>query len=109
VAQFIGYRNFFPAKQQKGKWISAWGELPYELTTQEHAILVVPDSAWLIEEDGIQIVLEEIYPSKQWIEYSGFYGDKKIYLQLPPTRPGLKLTEKIMIRPDLEQSFLIPL
>jgi ABC-type Fe3+/spermidine/putrescine transport system ATPase subunit len=109
TAQFIGYRNFFPVKLENGQWISAWGELPYQLRAQEHAILVVPDSAWIVAGDGLPVVLEESYACKQRIEYSGYLGDKKIYLQLPSTHSSLKLTEKVLIRPDFGHSFLIPL
>jgi iron(III) transport system ATP-binding protein len=109
VAQFMGYRNFFPVTLREGVWQSPWGKLNYSQLDKNEALLVVPDFAWEISETGPEFNILKRYPCRQFVEYELEYGNQRVYL----TRSsGLSLFEEnsgLSLRPLFDQSFLIPL
>jgi len=54
VAQFMGYKNFFPISLIDGSWTSPWGKLPLTIQGQTEALLVVPNTSWEMRERGVE-------------------------------------------------------
>lgn len=109
VAQFTGYRNFFPVKQENGKWQSPWGELPFTVTDKEHAILVVPDCAWIWSEAGTKMQIEEAYAGLQSMEYVCKFGEQKVFVARGPMENLLDVNAQVMLAPKIALCFVIPL
>jgi ABC-type sulfate/molybdate transport systems ATPase subunit len=109
VAQFLGYRNFFPVLFTNGHWESPWGDLPFPKRDWAGALLVVPNSSWEMSEKGVEFKILRRYPVRQFIEYELEYGTQKVYFVRSPEFPILDETTMLSLRPNLRQSFLIPL
>jgi putative spermidine/putrescine transport system ATP-binding protein len=109
VAQFVGYRNFFPVKFTDGTWSSPWGPLPYAPTGKDDALLVVPDHAWRAVSDGLPMTVVETEAGLQLLHHVLDFQQQRVHLlrstRLPPWHPGTK----IHLSPKIEESFLIPL
>lgn len=109
VAQFTGYKNFFPLKQVNGKWSSPWGELPHPVTEKEHAILVVPDHAWKLHPEGTKFTIERRCPGIQSMQYECRYGEQKVFISESPVKNLLEVNDQVTLIPDFGLSFVIPL
>jgi ABC-type Fe3+/spermidine/putrescine transport system ATPase subunit len=109
VAQFTGYRNFFPVKQVDGKWQSPWGELPFPVTDKEHAILVVPDHAWIWNEAGTKMQIEETYAGIQSMEYVCKFGEQKVFVSKSPMDSLHEVNAQVLLAPKIALCFVIPL
>lgn len=109
VAQFTGYRNFFPVKKVNGKWTSAWGDLPYPTTEKEHAILVVPDHAWIQHPDGQKFKIEQRFPGLQCMEYECRFNEQKVFVSESAMKNLLDIGTEMQLAPDFNLSFVIPL
>jgi ABC-type Fe3+/spermidine/putrescine transport system ATPase subunit len=108
VAQFIGYRNFFPVKLVEGKWTSPWGSLEAKEQTSDHAILVVPDYAWKIGQGPLFTILSR-YGNKQGIEYECDLNGQKIYVQSSPAASVLEINAQMSFVPEKSFCLVIPL
>jgi ABC-type Fe3+/spermidine/putrescine transport system ATPase subunit len=109
VAQFVGYRNFFPVKKSNNSWISPWGEVPLEFEGKEDALLIVPDNAWSFTQNGVEMKIKKISAEKQKIEYQMLLNDQNVFLTKSPHSQHLKLGESIKLSPNLSECFLISL
>lgn len=109
VAQFTGYRNFFPVKKDNGKWMSPWGVLPHAVTDKDHAILVVPDRAWILHPEGTKFTIEGRFPGVQSIEYECRFGEQKVFVSEGPMKNLLEINDQVTFLPDFNLSFVIPL
>jgi len=109
VAQFVGYRNFFPVKRSNNSWISPWGEVPMEFEAKEDALLIVPDNAWSFSQDGVEMKINKISAEKQKMEYQLLFNDQKIFLTLGPKPQLLKVGQSIKLSPNLSECFVISL
>lgn len=109
VAQFIGYRNFFPVKKENGSWSSPWGPLHLPLTEEEHAILVVPDDAWMKSSNGTTFRITNQYAGIQCLQYEAEYNSQKVYLKFGHGEPLLETGSQVSFSPNMIDSFLIPL
>ncbi len=109
VAQFVGYRNFFPVKRSNNSWISPWGEVPMEFEGKEDALLIVPDNAWSFSQDGVEMKINKISAEKQKMEYQLLFNDQKIFLTLGPKPQLLKVGQSIKLSPNLSDCFVISL
>jgi ABC-type sulfate/molybdate transport systems ATPase subunit len=109
VAQFAGYRNFFPVNFNAGFWESPWGKLTFSFPQEENALLVVPDSSWEINEMGVKFKVIKRTPYRQLIEYEIEYGNQKVYYSRSPVSPLLDEGSNLMLSPLLKECFLIPL
>jgi ABC-type Fe3+/spermidine/putrescine transport system ATPase subunit len=109
VAQFVGYRNFFPVKKSNNSWVSHWGEVPWEFEGNEDALLIVPDDAWNFSKNGVEMKINKISADKQKIEYQLILNDQKVFLNQGPKSKQLKLGESIKLSPNLLECFLISL
>ena len=108
VAQFIGYRNFFPVHFRENAWNSPWGNIQMPPMGNGNAILVVPDNAWEMRIDGLALKILSKYAGKQSLEYELEYSNQRIYFSRSPELPLIEDRE-ISLYPILRQSFLIPL
>lgn len=63
VAQFMGYRNFFPVKKIKDHWQTPWGEMEFPHSPDNgDAIMVVPDTGWKPDDRSpVKVRVEEQY------------------------------------------------
>ncbi len=111
VAQFLGYRNFFPVKKSNNSWISPWGEVPIEFEGEgkEDALLIVPDEAWSFSQGGLEMKINKISAEKQKIEYQLLLNDQKVFLTLGPRTQLLKMGESIKLSPNLFECLVISL
>jgi ABC-type Fe3+/spermidine/putrescine transport system ATPase subunit len=109
VAQFVGYRNFFPVKKSHNSWVSSWGEVPLEFEGKEDALLIVPDDAWSFSKDGIEMKINKISAEKQRVEYQMLLNDQKVFLTLGPKSQLLNAGELVKLSPNLLDCFLISL
>lgn len=109
VAQFTGYRNFFPVTQENGKWISPWGELSFPVSDKEHAILVVPDHAWVWTEAGTKFLIEEAHAGIQSMEYVCKFGEQKVFVSKSPMDNLLDVNTQVTLAPKISLCFVIPL
>ncbi len=109
VAQFVGYRNFFPVKFAAGAWNSPWGPLPYPETGKEDALLVVPDQAWVETEHGLPMRVLRLEAGPQTLRYELDFGQQRVQHQRS-TRDLLWPVGKLVhLVPKTNESFLIPL
>jgi multiple sugar transport system ATP-binding protein len=109
VAQFIGYRNFFPLKNENSSWVSPWGALSYPVNEKEHAILVVPDSAWIRSVDGPKFTILERVAGKQCLLYECEFSTLRVFVSQGHGSPLLEINTQESFRPDEIHSFVIPL
>lgn len=93
VAQYIGYRNFLPTKGSRG----------------EDALMVVPDSAWKITDDGETYVIQDCIPFIQTIQYQLRFSDRILFWQRPATFDLIPVGTKVILSPVAEECFIIPL
>lgn len=109
VAHFVGYHNFFPVKKSGNVWSTPWGEKEFISPLEgPDAILVVPDTAWVVEKNSaVKVEVEEQYFRNTLRTIEVMYGDKRLVLQghFPSTKPG----QKIGLTPRFEACFLISL
>lgn len=109
VAQFAGYHNFFPVKKSAAGWVTPWGEKKFDSSVNgEEAILVVPDTAWEIEETSpVRAEVEAQYFRNTLRTLEAMNGERRIIVQghFPAMKPG----QIIGLTPRFENSFLISL
>lgn len=109
VAKFLGYNNFSPVKWNDDHWESYWGKLPF--LNPDHmsdALLTVPDSSWILG-DGIpgKIVSRKPIPQSTLylVEIEG-----QLFSVVRPIKETLIDPEtQVLLMPNLNESFLIPL
>ncbi len=109
VAQFLGYRNFFPVKKSNNSWLSPWGKVALEFEGKEDALLVVPDDAWNFSQDGLEMKINKISAGIQQIEYQLLLNNQIVFLTLGPHSKDLNIEESIKLSPNLLECFLISL
>lgn len=63
TAQFVGYHNFFPVKKSGSFWETPWGNEKFEFASDDkEAILVVPDTAWVLDKNSnFRARVEELF------------------------------------------------
>lgn len=93
VAKFMGYRNFFPVKDEKGL----------------DAVLIVPDTAWEINPAGAAYKVDKRYPARQSTEYVLAHEGKTVYFQRGSQLPLLDVGSQVLLSPISELCLTIPL
>ncbi len=109
VAQFVGYRNFFPVKYASGVWSSLWGPLPYPETSKEDALLVVPDHAWTAVSHGLPMKVLRVEAGLQLLRYELEFEQQRVQLQRSTREMIWPIGTTVHLAPRSEESFLIPL
>lgn len=109
VAQFVGYRNFFPVKFDDSSWSSGWGKIPFPKGNQDEAILVIPDTAWELAPDGPAYTVMERNAGIQSIEYLLQKEHQLIAWNRSPKDKLLEPGTQVKLSPRIEECFLIPL
>jgi iron(III) transport system ATP-binding protein len=109
TAQFVGYHNFFPVKKSGDYWETPWGKEKFEFPFESReAILVVPDTAWIIDpQSSFRVkVQEQFFRDTLWT-LVGTADERTINVQTLKEPPGpgqiLALTAR------LDACFLISL
>lgn len=93
VAKFMGYRNFFPVKDEQGL----------------DAVLIIPDVAWEINPAGTPYKIEKRYPARQATEYVLSHEGKTVYFQRGSQLPLLDVSSPVLLSPIPELCLTIPL
>lgn len=108
VAQFMGYRNFFPVKLEGDKWKTPFGEFSHPKLPQEDAILIVPDRSWRIDPQGMNCRVLEVRASRQAVEFLLEHDQQKLWFSAPAnTRQSS--SDTLSLLPVLKECLLIPL
>jgi hypothetical protein len=105
----VGYHNFFPVKKSGDYWETPWGKEKFEFPFESReAILVVPDTAWIIDpQSSFRVkVQEQFFRDTLWT-LVGTADERTINVQTLKEPPGpgqiLALTAR------LDACFLISL
>lgn len=107
VAQFMGYRNFLPVTKNNSEWESMFGKVPLTGPEQADAILVIPDDAWTLDENGLKWDITQAYPTRQGMEYALSREERNLFVKLPTQA---KLHKKALtLTPEWVKCFLIQL
>jgi ABC-type Fe3+/spermidine/putrescine transport system ATPase subunit len=109
VAQFVGYRNFFPIRYDQGKWTSPWGKINFPPLESEDGILVVPDHAWTLNSEGVKFCVRNRYAGKQCLHYELESEFHKIFMTRSPDSRVWKVESELYLSPILNSCFVIKL
>jgi ABC-type Fe3+/spermidine/putrescine transport system ATPase subunit len=109
TAQFVGYHNFFPVKESGAYWETPWGKEKFEFPFESReAILVVPDTAWIIDpQSSFRVkVQEQFFRDTLWT-LIGTADERTIHVQTLKEPPGP--AQILTLTARLDVCFLISL
>lgn len=109
VAQFLGYENFLPVKNEKGEWRTPWGNFMDANFPEAQALLVIPEESLHLSNQGVAVKVDRVSLKGLSQRLQVLLEDKTLQVKLRPRVRPPQVGETLRVHVKLEECFLIPL